>query len=276
MHIVDKLQQVRMVPNSDGTEGEKKGTNVFVIEDNGRKHVEKQWVFGDWVFTADYEYHIEKCIYTRANAIGLPVPKLLDSNDSDRVLRLEFIQGPRIETPCVDTSLMMPVLQFHDQFKNIILPDDAPPHKMDHDCVHKYRLDQLKWHYPNDRTWKYLDRLYESFLKDIPYYTLPFDSILRNSLQCKAGLVFVDFEWTIAGPYEFTLARIAAEFRCYDAIEIISRADNLEFYQLFLLRFYMWGRDPELLHRYLLQNIRNKKLREIFDLVNVEKYGNER
>ena len=255
MNIIEKLQQVRVVPNSDGTEGEKKGTTVNVIEDNGRRYVEKHWISGDWVFSADYEYRIEKHIYTKANEIDLPVPKLLDFDDSDRILRLEYIRGSRVETPCMDTSLMMPVLHFYDQFKNISFPGDGIPHKMDENCVHKYRLDQLKWHYPNEQTWRYLDSLYESFLQSIPYFTLPFDSMLRNTLRRDTGLIFVDFEWTIAGPHEFTLARIALEFNCYDAIDIISRAENLDLYHLFLLRFYMWGRDPESIYRYLLQHM---------------------
>jgi thiamine kinase-like enzyme len=164
------------------------------------------------------------------------------------------------------------VLQFYDQFKNITFPDGQDLHRMDGGCIHKYRLDQLQYLFPQERTWRHLDSLYESFLRDIPYFTLPFDRILDNALLRDEGLVFVDFEWTIAGPHEFTLARIAVEFNCYDDPEIIFRIDNFDLYNLFLLRFYMYGRELESIYRYMQQHLENKRLRELFDIINAEKH----
>lgn len=272
MKIIKKLQKVRRVQNSDATKGAQKGTTVNVIEDSGRRYVEKQWVFGDWVFDAEYEYCVEKHIYQEANAQDLAVPRLLEFDDTDRRLRIEHTPGLRPTTPCNDKRLLLPVLQFYDQFKNLAFPNGLDLHNMNEGCIHKYRIDQLQYLFPQEETWKYLDSLYESFLQDIPYFTLPFDRILHNAILRDESLVFVDFEWTIAGPHEFTLARIAVEFNCYDDPEIVSRIDNFDLYHLFLVRFYIYGRELEAIHRYMQRKLRNERLRELFNFVNVEKH----
>ena len=273
MKIVKKLREVRMVPNSDGTPGAQKGTTCTVIEDGGRVFVEKQWVSGDWVFSAEYEYGVEKHIYRESNGLGLAVPRLLDFDDANRTLRMEYAPGLRPEIPCNDMRLLPQVLEFSDQFKSIAFPRESPLHRMDEGCVHKYRLDQLRYLFPHERTWKHIDSLYESFLRDIPHLTLPFDSILHNALVCDGGLLFVDFEWTISGPHEFALARIAVEFNCYDEPQIVSRVNDFNLYHLFLLRFYMYGREPESIYRYMRRQLRNERLRELFGIVNAEKYA---
>ena len=81
-----------------------------------------------------------------------------------------------------------------------------------------------------------------------------------------------DFEWTIAGPYEFTLARVAVEFNEYGNPEIISRVTEMDLYHLFLLRFYMYGQEPEHAGRYLRANLQNSRLREMYDIINAEEY----
>ena len=199
MEIIERLQEIRKVPNSDGTAGAQKGTTCSVVQDGTEIFVEKQWVFGDWVFSAEYEYAVEKRIYQESNAFGLSVPRLLDFDDAKRKLRIEYTPGFRPETPCRNMRLLPMVLQFYDRFKNIVFPGRLALHKMDEDCIHKYRLDQLQYLFPQEESWKYLDGLYESFLQHIPYFTLPFDRILHNALLRDEGLVFVDFEWTIAG-----------------------------------------------------------------------------
>ena len=272
MKIIEKLKEVKVFRDSDGNIEAQKGTTCNLIEDGGRRYVEKQWVSGDWVFSGDYEYRVEKHIYQESNALGLPVPRLLGFDDADRKLRIEFTPGSRPETPCDDMRLLPPVLEFYDQFKNLTFPRGLELHKMDGGCVHKYRLDQLQFIFPEEGTWTHLDSLYESLLRDLPYFTLPFDRILHNALLRDGTLFFVDFEWTIAGPHEFTLARIAVEFKRYEDAEILARLDDLDLYHLFLLRFYMYGREPESICRYMRQHLRNETLRELFGIVNTEKY----
>ena len=46
-------------------------------------------------------------------------------------------------------------------------------------------------------------------------------------------------------------------------------------HHLFLLRFYMYGREPESINRYLQDHLRNEKLRVLFGIVNVEKYADK-
>lgn len=62
--------------NSDG-ESAQKGTTCNVVEHDGRTFVEKQWVTGDWVFSGDYEYYVEKHVYHVSPSLGLPVAGLL-------------------------------------------------------------------------------------------------------------------------------------------------------------------------------------------------------
>ena len=52
----------------------------------------------------------------------------------------------------------------------------------------------------------------------------------------------MDFDWTIAGPHEFTLARLTVEFGAYGDPQILSRVEDPELYHFFLLSFY--GHDP--------------------------------
>ena len=275
MKIIEKLKEVAIFRDSDGQVTGQKGTTCNLIQDGDRQYVEKQWVSGDWVFTADYEYGVEKYIYQESNASDLPVPRLLDFDDTERKLCIEYISGTRPETPCNNRCHLSPVLQFYDEFRCIRFPDTLQLHKMDQDQVHTYRLNQLQYIFPAEEMWTHLDSVYESFLRNIRYFTLPFDRILHNSLLSDGRLFFVDFEWTIAGPYEFTLARTAVEFNLYDNVQILSRVDNLDLYHLFLLRFYMYGREPESINRYLQEHLRNEKLRGLFGIVNVEKYADK-
>lgn len=264
-----------MFRDSDGNIEAQKGTMCNLVQVGADRFVEKQWVSDDWVFGADYEYRVEKHIYQECNALELPVPRLLEFYDTERKLRIEYVPGMRPDTPCRETHLLVPVLSFYDQFRNIGSPDEVALHKMDESCVHKYRLDQLQFIFPEEKTWTRLDTLYESFLQDIPYFTLPFDRILHNCLLGEEKIFFVDFEWTISGPHEFTLARIAVEFNLYDDTEILSRVNDLDLYHLFLLRFYMYGREPESIHRYMQQHLRNEVLRELFCIVNTSRYAHE-
>jgi hypothetical protein len=273
MKVVEKLKEVTVFRDSDGNIEAQKGTTCNLIADGARRYVEKQWVSGDWVFSADYEYRVEKHIYQESNALGLPVPRLLDFDDADRKLRIEHTPGSRPQTPCPNVQLLPPVLQFYDRFKHIAPPAGLALHRMDEGCIHKYRLDQLQFIFPEEAVWTRLDALYESSLRDIPYFTLPFDRILHNALLHDGGLLFVDFEWTVAGPHEFTLARIAVEFNRYEDAQILSRVENLDLYHLFLLRFYMYGREPESIFRYMQRHVRNGTLRELFGIVNAEKYA---
>lgn len=94
-------------------------------------------------------------------------------HDAQRKLQIEYLPGVQLDTPCREIRLLPQVLQFYDVFKNIAFPSRQELHKMDEDCVHKYRLDQLQYLFPEERSWTYVDTLYESFLRDIPYFTHP-------------------------------------------------------------------------------------------------------
>ena len=66
-------------------------------------------------------------------------------------------------------------------------------------------------------------------------------------------MFFVDFEWSIAGSYEFTLARIAVEFSRYDDADILARVGDVDLFHPFLLRFYMYGREFETIYRSMIR-----------------------
>ena len=207
---IEMLKEVAVFRDSDEKVTGQKGTTCTRFSDGQQEWVEKQWVSGDWVFSGDYEYGVENRVYEVVNALALPVPRLLGSNDEER--------------------------------------------------IHKYRLDQLQFIFPEESVWKKLDSIYESFLQNIQYCAIPFDRILKNTILCGGTLFFFDFEWSIAGPYEFTLARTAVEFNEYDHPEIMSRVTSMNLYHLFLLRFYMYGQEPESLSAYLRTNLEDPRL----------------
>ena len=257
----------------DGTVSGSKGSVCNLIEDGGEQHVEKKWVSGDWVFSADYEYRVEKFIYQQCNAMNLPVPRLLGFEDAERKLLLEYIKGTRVETPNDSEEYLRAVLRFQDRCKDIAVPASVRLWRMDEPLIHKYRLDQLKYIFPEESIWRRLDELYESFLADLEYFTIPFDQILKNAILSGETLFFVDFEWTISGPYEFTLARLAIEFNQYESPLILDRVGQTDLYHLFLLRFYMYGREPEHVYTYLSRNLANDGLQLLFRIVNEQKYA---
>jgi len=274
MHITH-LKEIVVFRNDDGQVSAQKGTTCDLIDDGGRQWVEKQWITGDWVFDADYEYRVEKHIYQQANARGLPVPELLDFNDAERKLWLAYLTGTRLDTPCREVGHLPAVLQFYDAFKEIAFPAALPLSRMDEARIYQYRLDQFQYIFPREEVWQRVIMLYEQCLRDIPYQTIPFDRILHNTLLCDGTLRFYDFEWTIAGPHDFTLARIAVEFTCCDEPQILSRVTRLDLYHLFLLRFYGFGREPESIYPYLRNHLRDDTLGELFDLVTREKYAGQ-
>ena len=139
---------------------------------------------------------------------------------------LEHIEGEYIETPCADKSLLSIVVSFQDEFKEIGFPSDLSPRLMDETETHEYRLEQLKYILGTGSLCDNVDSIYESFLCDINYATIPFDRILHNTLRTETGLRFFDFKWTIFEPYEFTLARIAVEFNSYNTREIWTRIES--------------------------------------------------
>ena len=272
---IERLKEVTVFRDSDGRVAAQKGTTCTRFSDGQEEWVEKQWVSGDWVFPGDYEYGVEKCVYETANALGLPVPRLLGSNDEESKLLIEYVRGSRVSWPCDDSSLLTPVLVFFDAFKEIEFTHALTLFKMDEERIHKYRLDQLQFIFPEESVWKKLDSIYESFLQNIQYCSIPFDRILKNTILCDGTLFFLDFEWTIAGPYEFTLARAAVEFNEYDNPEITSRVTSMDLYHLFLLRFYMYGQEPESVSRYLRANLQDPGLCEILEIINTEEYADK-
>lgn len=272
---IETLKEVKVFRDSDGNVTGRKGTACSRFCDGRQQWIEKKWVSGDWVFPGDYEYKVEKCVYKTADVMGLPVPRLLRSFDEKRTLHIEYIPGASISWPCEDMGLLPHVLSFFDVFKEFDFTPAVILYKMDGERIHKYRLDQLRYIFPEVSIWQKLDSIYESFLRKIPYSSIPFDRILKNTLLWDETLYFLDFEWTIAGPYEFTLARAAVEFNEYDNPEILSRVTEMDLYHLFLLRFYMYGQEPEHVNGYLRANLRNSRLIEILDIVTAEEYADK-
>jgi hypothetical protein len=265
---IEKLKDVSVFRRSeDGKIGGIKGTMITLLEHDSQRLVEKLWLLGDWVFTADYEYQVEKRIYQAAGALGLPVPKLLDYDDKHRMLRTEYLPGERPQTPCRDRSLLQTVLRFFDEFRNIDFPEGPQLHSIGGPRMHQHRVDQLQFGNPDEKDWRAL-KLYESFLTNATCCTAPFDRILHNAVLRDDGLFFYDFEWTFAAPHEFTLARTAVEFNCYDDPDILSRVQDLDLYHLFVLHFYQHGRETETIHRYMRQQaLRDARLCELFDII---------
>lgn len=266
MKIIKKLQEPRELPGEDGApSGFRKGTACTVIEDGGRTCVEKEWLFGDWLFSAEYGYNVEKHIYQETNYRGLSVPQLFEFDDTDRKLRVEYVEGRCLETPCSDLHRLSDALEFYDVFKTISFPATRTLCPMDGNHMHDHRVDQFKHSKRFRAVWREIDAIYESFLAGIPHFTIPFDAILKNALVRDNKLVFTDFDWTVAGPYEFTLVRLAYEFTAYDNPYILSRVDHVELYHFFLLDFY--GGDPEHIDAYLRQHIGEGRLREFLDMI---------
>lgn len=273
--VIKTIQQPRVPSGNGEASGFSKGTSCVLIEDGGSTYVEKTWHFGDWLFGGEYEYNVEKHIYQEANARGLSVPQLLDFDDTDRKLRIEYVSGERVATPCLETYLLESALEFYDEFKTICFPKTRPLYTMDGAHMHDYRLDQLKHSKSYRAIWDQVDSMYESFLSDIPHYTVPFDQIVKNSFVCDRQLVFIDFEWTIAGPHEFTLARLAVEFNAYDDTRILSRVECNDLYYFFLLHFYHYGREPQQIYGYLRRRLPEGQLRKFQDMITEAAYVDE-
>lgn len=227
MPIAKELKKVLTFRDADGKITASKGTVCNLIEDGGKRYVEKQWTAGDWVFSAEYEYQVEKHAYTQCIALNLPVPALLDFDDAQRKLCIEFVPGSRLDTPATDTKHLTAIVEFFDQFRGIGSPPSLSLHGMKDAAVRRYNTDQLQYLFPQDGVWTQIDAVYESFIRDLPQYAIPFDGILKNALLSGDRLFFIDFEWTIQGPYEFALARIAVEFNQYDSPEVMSRVERL-------------------------------------------------
>lgn len=96
---------------------------------------------------------------------------------------------------------------------------------------------------------------------------VPFDRILHNAIDTCDGLRFFDFEWTVAAPIEFALARTAVEFHAYEHAEIIRRVVSRTAYQFSLLHFYLHGKDGEALGAYLEKDGTNTEVRDLYELI---------
>ncbi len=267
MKLLKQLKDTMDFHDDEGNIVARKGTTCDLMAVGPERFVKKQWHSGDWVFDAEYEYAIEKHIYTDGNEAGLPIPRMVDFNDEDRSLLLEFVEGEYVETPCDDTSLLSDVVSFHDQYKGLGFPEKVAPILMDGDLIHNYRLEQLQYIFGAGQLCDTFDSIYESMLQGIGHAAIPFDRILHNTLNTNNGLCFYDFEWTVAGPYEFTLARIAVEFKAVDNQHILERVEFDELYQLFLIRFYLYGREPNILEPYLSETVCDQRLCSLLELI---------
>ena len=60
-----------------------------------------------------------------------------------------------------------------------------------------------------------------------------------------------------------------------DNSEILSRVTSIDLYHLFLLWFYILGREPEKVSTYLRADLQNASLCELFEIINTKKYADE-
>jgi hypothetical protein len=267
------LKDVLVWKDDKGKIVHQKGTRCTLIQNGSERLIEKEWVSGDWLFTADYQYSIEKSLYEKCGTLGLPVPKLIDSDDEKRVLHIEYIEGPKLKPPCKEIHHLLPILDFFDHYKKIQPESDLWP--ITGQQIHTYHFQRIQYSIPDESAHDQIDQIFTSFLDGVRLFTIPFDAILKNVIVSNRGLYFIDFEWTIGGPYELVLARLASEFNLYDHDLIMERVESLDLYHLFLLRFYMQDRWPETLFPYLRDTIKTSELREFFGLVNSRKYTNK-
>lgn len=275
MKLVRRLKDTWENRDDDGNLLSQKGTTCDLLASGASRFVRKQWHTGDWVFSGDYEYAVEKHVYLIGNDLGLPMPKLFEFDDTNRSLLLEYVDGEYIDTPCDDYGILPEVLDFYDRYANIGIPEEVEPCTMEGGQIHNYRLEQLGWMFGPGDVYDTIDTIYEGFLQGVEHLMVPFDRILHNTMKTADGLQFYDFEWTITGPHEFTLARIAVEFRAYDHTLIRDRIGREDLYHLFLLRFYLYGREPETLGPCLEQCVRDDRLRLLLATINEHKYGDD-
>ena len=124
VELIETLKDVKIFRDSDGNVTGQKGTVCSRFSDGRRQWVEKKWVSGDWVFSQETTNTEWRSAFMKWQMfMGLPVPRLLESNDKERTLHIEYIPGASISWPCEDSGLLPPVLSFFDVFKEI---DFAP------------------------------------------------------------------------------------------------------------------------------------------------------
>lgn len=266
------LKDLLIWKDDNGNVTSQKGTRCTLIRDGETKVVEKEWVSGDWLFTAEYQYAVEKNLYEQCHALGLSVPRLIDSDDKKKILLLEYIEGPKLKPPCQDLNHLLPILTFFDCYKDIQLDLLWPITK---EQIAQYNFRCIQHAISDEEVCQRVDQIFRSFFDEAPLLTIPFDAILKNIIQGDDRLYFIDFEWSIAGPYELVLARLASEFNVYDNDLILGSVEELALYHVCLLRFYMQGRWPEVAYPYLRDCIESPDLKELFRLINVYKYADE-
>jgi hypothetical protein len=267
MRIIGRIKDIHQIRDSDGTLLAQKGTTCDLIDIDGRRYVKKRWHTGDWLFSRDYAYGIEKAVYLHGNAGALPVPRMVDFSDEDCWILVEHLDGAAVPTPCCDPAKLTSVLRFLDQYRKIGLPDGLTPQRLDSEIHKDYFRETLEYVFarPQSAT-EIFDRYYE-MLPRSELVTAPFDRILHNAIDTRDGLRFFDFEWTVAAPFEFALARAAVEFQAYDHPEIGRRIGYRAAYEFSLLHFYLHGKDAEVLGPYLESEDTGTAIRNLYELV---------
>lgn len=112
LHELEVVRDVIVYRDDEENPAARKGTRCVRLRDGDQELVSKKWVSGDWVFPGDYEYNVEKQVYMAANSMGLPVPELVEYDDGERELLLEYIEGESVEWPCDQRDLLRQVLHF--------------------------------------------------------------------------------------------------------------------------------------------------------------------
>lgn len=222
-----------------------KGTYCDLIEKAGCRLVRKHFALGDWLFPAQYEYEVEKHVYLRGAELNLPIPRLIDHSDKERYIDIEFVEGSYPEIPATSPELLTEVLSFIDAFSTVGFPKKVLPERMAGHTLSSYRREQLEYLTDDIPLREEFHSLYESVLDDTRVKSVPFDRILHNTFATDSGLVFYDFEWTVSAPIEFALARIAVECQSHASSSVIDRVQTQDLYSLFLIRFFLYGQDPD-------------------------------
>jgi len=256
-----------------------KGTRITLVENDNKRWIEKKWISGSKIFSADYEYKNERNIYKYLNKTepNFHIPKLIDFNDSERIILLNYIPDARhINLKKTDKHLLDTVLNFYIDFSKIKFTDTPLPVDYSCDEIHQFRLFIInRVIKDSDIINHYLDLGYELMKNQTTHY-IPYDG-LHNAIKSYDKLYYLDFEWMISGPIEFLYARWFLLNNLQDPDGILPDTINHDLLNYFLLEFFILNsanknRLPKNMTQYLKSTIKNKLLLKVMSQVKKKRW----
>jgi hypothetical protein len=272
---IKRLREIRYVRDDEGNVLTQKGTTCDLVGAEAASRIRKQWHLPDWLFSADYGYRMEKHIYQQGNAAGMMIPRLIEFDDATRTLELQYIYGRPATESSSATGYLPSVLAFLDGFRELSLPEDIVPEDIEGAVLRSYRREQLQYLCEDPVVRDEFHTLYERTLSSDSRVLVPYDRVLHNAFLTDNGLVFYDFEWSIAAPFEFALARAAVECEAYHSDGIWGRICSPNAFYLFLIRFYLYGNEPTAILQYLLTQAMEDPLSHLLEMARRITHENE-